>query len=104
MSIERNEAGDVTVLKLDGDLLGLNAQELRSVAQECLTEGRRDFIIDLSDAHLCDSAGLESLTWLQRQCEERLALVKLTGMNETVRKILEVTRLNHRFENPYDGF
>lgn len=103
MSIERTVAGDVTVLRLDGDLLGLNAEELKAVARESLKEGRRDFIVDLSDANVCDSAGLEALTWLQRQCEERLALIKLTGLNDTVRKILEITRLSHRFEDPFDG-
>ena len=41
---------------------------------------------------------LEALTWLQRECEDQLGLVKLCSVSEVFKKILEITRLNHRFE------
>ncbi len=97
MSVETKTAVDVTMIKIDGDLAGINADDLRSAVEACLAEGVRDFVIDLTDAPSCDSAGLESLTWFQRQCEDRLGLLKLCGLSPTFRKILEITRLGDRF-------
>ena len=104
MSVQRRTTADITMLKVDGDLCGSNAEELRATASACLAEGRRDFVIDLTDAHLCDSEGLESLTWLQRECEDRLGLIKLCGLSETLEKILEITKLNVRFADHDETF
>ncbi len=97
MSIETKTAGDVTMIKIDGDLAGINAEDLRTAVAGCLAEGVRDFVIDLTDAPACDSAGLESLTWFQRECEDRLGLLKLCGLSPTFTRILEITRLADRF-------
>ncbi len=97
MSVETETAADVTMIKIDGDLAGINAEDLRSAVEGCLAEGVRDFVIDLTDAPSCDSAGLESLTWFQGECEDRLGLLKLCGLSPTFRKILEITRLGDRF-------
>jgi len=104
MSITTSATGDITVLRIDGDLAGANAEEFRAVAKECMQQGRRDFIVDFAGAQSCDSKGLESLTWLQRECEDRLGLVRLCSLNETIKKILEVTRLDQAFEDHDDTF
>ena len=104
MSIETKTAADVTMIKIDGDLAGINAEDLRAAVEACMAEGVRDFVVDLSDAPSCDSAGLESLTWLQRQCEDRLGLLKLCGLSPTFNKILEITRLGHHFVGPDEPF
>jgi len=104
MSIETKTAADVTMIKIDGDLAGINAEDLRAAVEACLAEGVRDFVLDLSDAPSCDSAGLEALTWFQRECEDRLGLLKLCGLSPTFRKILEITRLGDRFVGPDELF
>ena len=104
MSVETTTAADVTMIKIDGDLAGINAEDLRSAVEGCLAEGVRDFVVDLTDAPSCDSAGLESLTWFQRECEDRLGLLKLCGLSPTFNKILEITRLGDRFVGPDEPF
>ena len=104
MSIETRTTSDVTMIKIDGDLAGINAEDLRSAVEACLAEGVRDFVVDLTDAPSCDSAGLESLTWFQRKCEDRLGLLKLCGLSPTFRKILEITRLGDRFVGQDEAF
>ncbi len=104
MSIETKTTADVTVIKIDGDLAGINAADLRSAVEACLAEGVRDFVIDLSNAPSCDSAGLESLTWFQRECEDRLGLLKLCGLSPTFLKIIEITRLRDRFAGQHEPF
>jgi anti-anti-sigma factor len=44
-----------------------------------------------------DSRGLESLTSLHRQCDEELGLMRICGVDETTRKIMEMTRLDQEF-------
>ncbi len=61
-------------------------------------------MVDLTDAPSCDSAGLESLTWFQRECEDRLGLLKLCGLSPTFNKILEITRLGDRFVGQDEPF
>ena len=104
MSIEKTATADITLLKVTGDLAGTNAEELRNVISECLAQGRHDYVIDLIDAPNCDSAGLEALTWLERECAERLGIVKLCGLSESFTKILEITRLSERFVDQYADF
>ncbi|MCH8969704.1 MAG: STAS domain-containing protein [Planctomycetes bacterium] len=104
MSIETKTAADVTVIKIDGDLAGINAEDLRAAVEGGLAEGVRDFVLDLSDAPSCDSAGLEALTWFQRECEDRLGLLKLCGLSPTFHKILEITRLGDRFVGQDEPF
>ena len=104
MSVETITAADVTMIKIDGDLAGINAEDLRSAVEASLAEGVRDFVVDLTDAPSCDSAGLESLTWFQRECEDRLGLLKLCGLSPTFEKILEITRLSDRFASQDEIF
>ncbi|MCG3137891.1 MAG: hypothetical protein HJJLKODD_01746 [Phycisphaerae bacterium] len=104
MSIERQLTGDITVLRVDGDLAGINAEELRVLAGEELNAGHRDFLIDLTHTGSADSQGLEALTWLQRECHERLGLVKLLNVSDAFRKILELTRLEQRFTDELEPY
>ena len=102
MSVEKTATADLMLLKVSGDLAGTNAEDLRNLISECLAQGRHDYIIDLVDAPNCDSAGLEALTWLERECADRLGIVKLCGLSESFTRILEITRLSERFVDPYE--
>src|SRR5437763_16345644 len=99
MAIRCDEYNDVCVVTLDGDLSGDAGAALRRAADERIEQKRTvDFVIDMSKAGFIDSAGLESLLWLKRRCEETFGRVKLAAAGETCRKILEITRLDHRLE------
>ena len=99
MTVEKEYEGDATILKVDGDLAGVNAQELRVKATESLNAGNVDFLVDLADSPGCDSQGLEALTWLCGESQERLGIVQLREVGETFRKILQITRLGELFEH-----
>ena len=58
----------------------------------------RDFVLDLESLDFIDSRGLETLLWLQDKCNEMLGQVRLAGCPDHIYKVLEVTRLNTRFE------
>ena len=45
-----------------------------------------------------DSEALEALTYLKREREEDLGMVKLCHQSDVMKKIFEMTRLNRQFE------
>ena len=57
-----------------------------------------NFVIDLSKAGFVDSQGLEVLLAARRRCEEMSGQLKLANVGDNCRKILQLTRLEHRFE------
>ncbi len=99
MPVRCDEYDRVCVIGIDGDLNGENAACLRASADERIDRKQIvDFVVDLEHCPFIDSEGLESLLWLKRRCEDLFGQVKLIGLDENCRKILEITRLEPRFE------
>ena len=55
-------------------------------------------MIDFEGSRFISSEGLEALLAVRRRCEERRGQVRLAGLDDNCRKILQITRLDHRFE------
>jgi len=90
---------NVCVLSLDGDLAGESNEIVRKLADERIDQRQIvDFVIDFEKAGFFDSEGLETLLWLKRRCEDLFGQLKLVNLDENCKKILEITRLEHRFE------
>lgn len=99
MSTTGRRQSGVCILSVEGDLSARHAVDFRAQACEALAQNAHDFIVDLADCTGVDSAGLEALTWLRRECDERLGLLKLCAAPETLRKVLEITRLEDQLEH-----
>lgn len=99
MPVKCEEYNKVCVMTLDGDFIGDDISAARKSA-ETVIENRQivQFVLDFEKSGFLDSEGLETLLWLKRQCEDRFGQLKLAAADENVRKILEMTRLEHRFE------
>ena len=103
MAVRCDEFNKVCVLSVDGDLTAENAATLRKVAEERVDKSHiADFVVDFEKCAFVDSEGLETLLWLKRKCDELFGQAKLVGLDENCRKILEITRLEHRFECQQD--
>jgi len=98
MGTTLSQKGTTNVLIVDGELVAETVGEFSRLVGQCRQRDGRDFIVDLGTTRTVDSAGLEALTALQRECDEQLGLLKLCGVDETVKKILEMTRLDRRFD------
>lgn len=99
MAVRCDEYNQVCVMTLDGDFTGENAGTLRKEAEQRIEAKQiADFIVDLEHCDFLDSEGLETLLWLKRRSEDVFGQIKLVGLAENCRKILEITRLEHRFE------
>ncbi|HEX8525310.1 MAG TPA: STAS domain-containing protein [Tepidisphaeraceae bacterium] len=99
MALKCEEYNNVCVVALSGDLTGEVTQELRKTVDERVDHRHVvDFVVDFEKSGFVDSEGLETLLWLKRRSEDLFGQVKLINLDENCRKILEVTRLEHRFE------
>lgn len=99
MGIKAEEYDRVCVLTIDGDLSGENARAAASILEE-KSEHQRivEFVIDLSKCGFIDSEGLEILLSMKRRCEDMFGQIKLAHLDDNCRTILQITRLEHRFE------
>jgi anti-anti-sigma factor len=99
MPAKAEEYNNICVLSLGGDLSGVEPELLRKQVEEFIDHKQiTDFVIDFEKASFLDSEGLEALLWMKRKCEDLFGKVKLTNLDETCRKILQITRLEPRFE------
>jgi anti-anti-sigma factor len=88
----------VAVLTVKDDLAGEALEDFRVRTEQCIAEACYCIVVDCSAVGVFDSGGLETLLELQDKCEEKLGSVKLCSMDESISKVLEITRLKRRFE------
>lgn len=98
MNIKCEDYDHVTVLSVAGEFTSDATETFRKQIEDRLERKVRFFVIDLQQTTYMDSKGLETLIWVQEQCDERLGTVRLCNPDETCRKILQVTRLDARFD------
>ncbi len=98
MNIRCDDYDHVSVLSVSGEFNTDSVDAFRSQVDERLQRKVRFFVVDLQQTTFLDSKGLETLVWVQEQCDERLGTVRLCNPDETCRKILQVTRLDARFD------
>ena len=99
MSVKCDEYGQVCVIALHGDFVGAAAEQVQKTVDQRLSDRRpANFVIDFEGSRFISSEGLEALLAVRRRCEERRGQVRLAGLDDNCRKILQITRLDHRFE------
>ncbi len=99
MPVRCDEFNQICVIAIDGELSGDTCGVARAAIEEKVAAHHMaDFIVDLEKCAFIDSEGLETLLWAKRKCEDLFGQFRLTGADENCRKILEITRLDHRFE------
>lgn len=99
MNLTAEFYGSTLVLKGKGELTEETLPAFKEAAQHHLAgPDIRDLVLDLGEIVYLDSAAMEYLLDLQDMLAERLGQVRLSGADESVRKILEMTRLDEDFE------
>jgi anti-anti-sigma factor len=98
MPVKQDEYNRTCVLSIIGDLAGEEVALLQKHADEAADENQVDFVVDLEKSGFIDSDGLETLLAIKSRCEDSHGQLKLATLDENVKKILEITRLAHRFE------
>ena len=99
MNMTVESCGNAVVLNCKGDLTVDALAAFRSGVERQLSEHHvRDVLLNLQEVPFVDSSALEYLLDLQDRLEKGSGRLKLLHLDENVTKILEITRLDQRFE------
>jgi anti-sigma B factor antagonist len=87
----------VAVLQVEGQLIVGNRQELKDLVQATLDSGERRLLIDFSRTGYIDSSGLGALVSISKRIREAGGELRLSGLNEDLRSLFELTKLDTLF-------
>jgi anti-sigma B factor antagonist len=97
MTFDVQKQDDVTLIEVEGQLIVGNRQELKQKVLEELEGGARKFLIDFSNTGYIDSSGLGVLVSLSKKIREQGGELRLAGLNEDLRTLFELTKLDTLF-------
>lgn len=92
------EMNGITVVEVDGELIVGNRQELKELVMKRLESGDQRFLIDFSSSSYIDSSGLGVLVSLSKKIREAGGALRLAGLNEDLRTLFELTKLDTLFQ------
>lgn len=98
MAYSMGSEGDVTVVEVEGELVVGNRQAFKDAVLESLDRGDRKFLIDFDDAAYVDSSGLGVLVSLSKKIREEGGDLRICGLNEDLRTLFELTKLDTLFD------
>jgi anti-sigma B factor antagonist len=98
MSLRTSREGDAVVIGIEGQLVAGNRQQLREAVLNEIEHGARSIVIDFADTGYVDSAGLGVLVSLSKRIREASASLRLVNLNEDLRTLFELTRLDTLFD------
>jgi anti-sigma B factor antagonist len=94
-AIERDD--DLLTVVVDGQLVVGNRQELKQLVLDEVEQGARRVLIDFTDGGYIDSSGLGALVSLNKRVREQGGELRLAGLNDDLRTLFELTRLDTLF-------
>ena len=92
------EMNGITIVEVGGELIVGNRQDLKDTVLERLESGDRRFLIDFSSSSYIDSSGLGVLVSLSKKIRESGGALRLAGLNEDLRTLFELTKLDTLFQ------
>lgn len=99
LKITPREAGEVTILGLDGKIvLGEESNLLRERVKELLNAGKKKILLNLGNISFIDSAGVGTLVSAFTSAQAQNGQLKLMNLTKKFQETLQVTRLLTVFE------
>ena len=98
MNIPSSERNGVTVLELQGAILGgPEANALNEELHRLIDDGKKQIVLELSQVTLMNSSGLGMLIGGYTTMKNNGGELKLACLNDNVRKLIEITKLHTIF-------
>jgi anti-anti-sigma factor len=94
MQVNMTKLGLVVYLTPSGALVEDNLHDLEKGFAQADTEGPVNMVLDMRDAPVLDSKGLEFLLDLSARLKDAGGSLRLSNVNATCRTILRITRLD----------
>ena len=104
MNIEERESGDVTIVRVTGDITLNKGGDvmLKDKVQSLIQQGQTNILIDLGGVSYVDSAGLGQLVHAYATTKNKGGALKLVNVTKRLRDLLVVTKLLTVFDT-YDS-
>lgn len=98
LKVETRQSDGVTVVSCQGRIvLGEESAGMRETLKRALTSSRQ-LVLDLSGVSYIDSSGLGTLVGVYSSARAGGADIKLAGLNQRLRDLLQITKLVTVFE------
>ncbi|MHC4322838.1 MAG: STAS domain-containing protein [Planctomycetota bacterium] len=99
MKIKIQDYSNVTVVELQGELDGDFVELFQNTITTIIAKHKTCIVLDMSGVGFIDSQGLEQLLWSRDYCNENKRELRLAGLDENCRRILEITQLENEFDH-----
>jgi anti-sigma B factor antagonist len=97
MSFSLERTDDVLIVTVDGQLVVTNRQEFKQAILDAVAQGAMLVVVDFTVSGYIDSSGLGALVSLSRRLREAGGDLRLVGLNDDLRTLFELTRLDALF-------
>jgi len=92
------QQGDITVVRLTGEIDVTVAPELRNILKSKIDAGNVNIIVDLAEVDFIDSSGLGIFVVAYKSANAKGGNIKFANAKPQVLKVIELTRLDKHFE------
>ena len=102
LNIRERQAGDVTILDLEGRItIGDGNVSLRNAIRRLIQEGKKKILLNLAGVSYVDSSGIGELVSSYTTIGREKGQLKLLNLTQKIRDLLTITKLLTVFDT-YD--
>ena len=103
LNIKERQAGDVTILDMDGKItIGEGSVALRSAIRRLLEEGKKKILLNLGQVGYIDSSGIGELVSSYTAISNAGGQLKLLNLTQKLKDLLGITKLLTVFDTYTD--
>ena len=103
LNISERQAGDVTILDMDGKVtIGEGSVALRGAIRRLLGEGKKKILLNLGSVGYVDSSGIGELVSSFTAVNKEGGQLKLLNLTQKIQDLLAITKLLTVFDT-YDN-
>ena len=96
-TVRKDDVKGAVIIGVDGQLIVGNRHDLKTKVMTAMEDGEKKFVVDFSDTGYIDSSGLGVLVSLAKKVREAGGDLVLAGLNEDLRTLFELTKLDTLF-------
>ena len=94
LSIKERQAGDVTILDLEGKItIGEGSVSLRTAIRRLIEEGKKKILLNLAGVSYVDSSGIGELVSSYTTINREGGQLKLLKLTQKIKDLLTITKL-----------
>jgi anti-sigma B factor antagonist len=94
LNISERQAGDVTILDLDGKVtIGEGSVALRNAIRRLVGEGKKKILLNLAGVGYVDSSGIGELVSSFTAVNKESGQLKLLNLTQKIQDLLAITKL-----------